>query len=272
MNSQDDFRARVQALVAEGKLTAAEAETLLAAPSAGVQRTAEVPEQQAPRRLRIAMQGASVQVYADSGLTTPQVTAEGEGRIELLAGPDGWTLRRERESEGWLNRLTQGLFRESLKIELRIPEDFRDVSIDLAGGNVRLHDLNARVQGKVSGGNLHLGQVSALNVNVTGGNLQATATLEEGEHSVKLTGGNATLSVPNAASVRLNAQVVGGSLRTHGFAVKRRDTSPATATYEGYTQGNIRLNVSITGGNATLTGAGVSASSEEHDGKGEVSA
>lgn len=253
MNSQDDFRARVEALVAEGKLTAEEAQQLLAGGS-GVRVTSETPEDRTPRRLTIRMQGASVQVYPDAGLSAPQVSTEGEGKVELVSTAEGWLLRRDPQEEHWLGRLMGGLFREGLKIELRVPQDFRDLDLDLAGGNIRLHDLGARVTAKVTGGNLNVGRVTALNVNVTGGNLSGTADFEAGDQHIKITGGNATLSVLNAPEVRLSAHVVGGSIRTHGFLVRRRDTSPATTRLETEGSGQTQLHVSITGGSATLNG------------------
>lgn len=265
MDSQDSFREQVQTLVAEGKLTPEEAGQLLAgAPTetGAVRVTHEAPEADTPRRMTVKMQGASVQVYPDPTLSAPSVSAQGEGKIELLSTPEGWLLRRDPEEESWLRRLTFGLLREGLKVELRLPSDFRDLNIDLAGGNVRLHDLGARVQAKVAGGNLHLGTVTALHVNVTGGNVSGEASLQDGEHQLKVTGGNAALTVTNAPEVRLSANVVGGSLRTSGFSVRRFDTSPATARYESDVSGPIALSVSITGGSATLSGDAPSAGSD----------
>ncbi len=254
MNEQSDFRERVRALVAEGKLTAEEAGQLL---SGSVRVTDEGPGESTPRRMIVKMAGANVQVHYDAALSAPQVSSEGEGRMELRATPEGWLLRRDDQQEGWLERLTGGWLRDGLKVELRLPPDFLDLDIDLSGGNVRLHDLGARVKAKLAGGNLTLGRVSALNVSVMGGNVNATCHFAGGEHGVKVMGGNANLTVLDPAHVRLSANVVGGNLRTHGFAVRRRDTSPATAHFESEGEGDATLLLNLTGGNATVTGEGV---------------
>lgn len=254
MNEQADFRERVRALVAEGKLTAEEAEQLL---SGGVRVTDEAPGGDTPRRMTVKMAGANVQVYHDDALSAPQVSTEGEGRVELRRAPDGWLLRRDDQQEGWLDRLMGGWLRDGLRVELRLPADFLDLDIDLSGGNLRLHDLGARVRAKLAGGNLTLGRVSALNVSVIGGNVNAVCHFDPGEHSVKVTGGNAGLTVLDPAHMRLSAQVIGGNLRASGFAVRRRDSGPASALFESEGAGDITLLLNLTGGNATVTGEAV---------------
>ena len=254
MNEQSDFRERVQALVAEGKLTAEEAEQLL---SGEVRVTGETPQGKVPRRMTVKLTGTNVQVYHDASVSTPQVSTQGEGRVELRSTPDGWLLRRDDQQEGWLKGLMGGWMAGGLKVDLRLPPDFLDLDIDLMGGNLRLHDLGARVRAKLAGGNLTLGQVSALNVNVTGGNVNATCHLGSGEHSLKVTGGNANLTVFDPDRVHLSAHVIGGNLRTPGFSVRRRDTSPASAHFESDGANDITLSLNLTGGNATVTGEGV---------------
>ena len=247
MNAQDSFREQVQRLVAEGKLTAEEAEGLLRtrdetppAPPVNLGKPAEAPTAPAapsetsyvmqlhgdstdtPPDLRLLVSGYSLSVVQDPAVTRPTLSANRPEELRLSATPEGWRVERTP-----IDRPGIGLW-PHLKAILSLPFVPRHVRGEVNGGNLNLTDLTGEARLDISGGNLRMNRAGSLDADVNGGNL--TAGHVDGPADVRVNGGNLTLT--HAES--LNASVNGGNLRWAGRLVT----------------GNHR--VEVNGGNATV--------------------
>jgi hypothetical protein len=222
----ESFGAHVERLVAEGKLTAAEAAELLdpveAAPSTqqpsaeqSNQQTVQLAKEAAfdqsqtasgqpaagtvPPDLRLEVEGYSLQVVHDPSLSAPRLTASKSGVLELRAGPAGWSIERAQHGLFW-----------GLKAVLSLPFVARDVQAEVSGGNLTLASISGQARLEVSGGNATLGTSGSLRAEVSGGNLSAGAVT--GSLELEVNGGN--LSVAHSAALR--AEVNGGQLSWAG--------------------------------------------------------
>lgn len=202
----ESFAANVERLVAEGKLTAAEAAELLEPvqpdpePSAAptqvmLHKTGGREDLGVPPDLRLDVSGYGLRVIYDPSLPEPRLTSNHEGQLHLRAGPDGWSVSGRGRHRG-LN----------LQAVLSLPFTPRDVRADVSGGNLNLMGVSGAARIEVSGGNATLGNAGELRAEVSGGNLTAGAVA--GALEVEVNGGN--LSVAGASELR--AEVNGGQL------------------------------------------------------------
>lgn len=210
----ESFSANVERLVAEGKLTAAEAAELLepqaSAPATGAAQAEGTPggmlEQLAvpgdagtPPDLRLEVAGYSLQVVFDPSLAQPRLSANRDGVLELRAGRNGWSVEALEHHRLW-----------GLKAVLSLPFTVRDVQAEVSGGNLTLSSVSGQARIEVSGGNATLGASGGLRAEVSGGNL--TAGEVGGELRLEVNGGNMTV----ARSGTLRAEVNGGQLHWTG--------------------------------------------------------
>jgi len=274
MNSPDQFRERVQALVAEGKLTPEEADQLLstaettaesattdatAAPLALVLQPVPVPEGPIPATFHLHVTGYSLTVRVDPEATMPQLTATLPDRLELAAATDGWHLRRlptnwNDRGEGWLERIIQSFTQEgNLRAELVIPALTTDIHAKVQGGNLTMEDTHAQVHVVVQGGNLTMGNAREVRAKVQGGNLKWSADLQDGQHDVKVQGGNASVQLRPGSSVRVAGSVTAGNMSATGFPLTKHARDFVNADYEGVlSDGRARLDLKVQGGNAKV--------------------
>lgn len=285
MDGQDQFREQVQRLVAEGKLTAEEAEQLLSAPepeaspapqtSLSKSATEEKPratvrvstgatldafDGPVPPTLHLSVTGYSLTVRVDETASTPSFSADIDGRLELLGQADGWHLRRlplefHERGDGWLGRLISGFVNEgNLRAELTIPPGIQDVRAKVQGGNLTLPDLDASVTTKVQGGNLTMGDARELHAKVQGGNLKWSAELEQGRSEVTVQGGNANVDLRPGSSVRFDGRVTAGNMSASGFPVTKTSDGYVNASYVGtLNEGRAALAMRVQGGNARIS-------------------
>lgn len=228
MNEHRDesFRAQVDRLVAEGKLTPEEAAGLLEGTTGETTPPDDLPVPQTgtdsgdtPPDLRLKVSGYSLTVVHDPALSRPRLSANREDELSLTATPDGWQVRRVHRHSG---------DHSPLKAILSVPFVPRNVVTQVEGGSLTLPDLGGEVRAEVNGGHVRMGRAASLQADVNGGNLNAADIA--GPAHLTVNGGNLTLE--QAAS--LNASVNGGNLRWAGQL----------------TQGDHRLEVNA--GNATL--------------------
>ncbi|PYE50021.1 hypothetical protein [Deinococcus yavapaiensis] len=292
MNQDEQFRSRVEQLVAEGKLTADEAAKLVGAParttsaadegvedvnatsgtdeaSGSLAATSAAPvrtevmsyryDGEVPSRLYLNVQGFSLTVRVDHGVTQPMLTASQPDRLELVGSPQGWRVSRtplqwEEKGSNWLERVLNGFTQEgNLRADLVIPADMAEVTAKVQGGNLTLDPLVATVDAVVQGGNLTLADALGVQAKVQGGNLKWRATLNGGQHSVKVQGGNLNLELGAASSVRFRGDVVAGNLSASGLDVTKTSRDFVSASYEGVLgEGNAHLDLKVQGGNARL--------------------
>lgn len=211
-HADESFRAQVERLVAEGKLTPEEAAGLLeGAVEEAVSGDQELSVQTSPAQehgsgdtppdLVLKVSGYTLTVLHDAGLSIPQLSASRNGELRLTATPEGWRVERvSRQQSSWT----------SLRAILSVPFAPRHVRARVDGGHLTLPDLGGEMVADVNGGNLRMGRAASLKADVNGGNL--TASEMGGPTQLSVNGGN--LSLEDART--LNASVNGGNLKWAG--------------------------------------------------------
>lgn len=187
-------RRHVLEMVREGLLSPEEALELLA-----VLEEREKPEAEAPAaspapgrpQVRILATGANLEVRGVAGLAEP------EGR--------GGTLVRE--GEGYLYRVAFG---EGV---LRVPEG-APVLLEAKGCNVELSRV--ALGGRALGANVEGEALVGLDLNLVGGNLEASLLLREGEHRLVVQGGNAELRFLPGSDLLVEAEARLGQVEAEG--------------------------------------------------------
>lgn len=225
-DANESFRAQVDRLVAEGKLTAEEAQGLLEGTEREADTGADLPAPQAavsagetPPDLDLRVQGYSLTVIHDSAVPEPHLSSNRDGEVSLTATPDGWRVARTHRTDH---------HGQTIRAILTLPFSPRHVRAKVEGGNLTLPDLGGEMRADVNGGNVRMGRAASLKADVNGGNL--TATEMGGPTHLSVNGGNLTLEGAHT----LNARVNGGNL-----------------TWAGRLTGGDHR-VEVTGGNATL--------------------
>lgn len=245
MNEHMDegFRAQVDRLVAEGKLTPEEAAGLLEGTEEEAPSTVELPASttvvnpgDTPPDFLLKVSGYNLTVIHDAGVDGPQLSASREGVLALTATPEGWRVARIHRGP------THG---ESLRAILTVPFAPRHVRAEVNGGNLTLPDLGGEMIADVNGGNVRMGRAASLRADVNGGNL--TAAEMGGPTHLSVNGGNLTLE----GAYTLNASVNGGNLRWAGRLTggsHRLEVSAGNATLHLLPGSSVRLDADVTVG------------------------
>lgn len=285
MDAHDSFRAQVERLVAEGKLTAEEAQELLSAeaepraaaaaptppsdaaePSYAVALRGDATD--TPPDLRLDVTGYSLSVIVDPSLSAPALSANRPDELQLSASQSGWRVERRP-----LDRPGIGLW-PHLKAILSLPFQPRNAHAEVSGGNLTLTDLTGEARLEVSGGNLRMGRALSLDAEVNGGNLNATEI--SGPANVRVNGGNLTLT--HAES--LNAGVNGGNLKWAGRLLSgqhRVEVNGGNATVQLTPDSSVRVAADVTVGSfradfpTTRAGGMLNARYEGQLGSGQAS-
>ncbi|THF83613.1 hypothetical protein E7T09_21560 [Deinococcus sp. KSM4-11] len=249
-NQPEEFRAQVERLVAEGKLTPEEAQGLLEGldggrSDQGGERSAlqyrEIPDgtdvSDVPPDLILDVSGYTLQVVTDSHLSQPQLHANEDGRLVLEATPQGWRVARQRGQQhvGW----------NGVKAILSVPFAPRHVKAEVNGGNLTLPDLGGEMIADVNGGNVRMGRAASLKADVNGGNLNAAEM--GGPTNLNVNGGNLSLSGAHA----LNASVNGGNLKWAGVlngGDHRVEVNAGNATLHLMDGSSLRVEADVTVG------------------------
>lgn len=187
-------RRHVLEMVREGLLSPEEALELLA-----VLEEREKPEAEAPAaspapgrsQVRILATGANLEVRGVAGLAEP------EGREGTLV----------REGEGYLYRVAFG---EGV---LRVPEGV-PVLLEAKGSHVALSRV--ALGGRALGANVEGEALVGLDLNLVGGNLEASLLLWEGEHRLVVQGGNAELRFLPGSDLLVEAEARLGQVEAEG--------------------------------------------------------
>jgi hypothetical protein len=243
-DANESFRAQVDRLVAEGKLTAEEAAGLLEGTE--VESAALDPREikahytasgddDTPPDLTLEVTGFTLQVVVDSSVIGPQLHANEEGLLLLEAVADGWRVARRPDQKlaGWSN----------LRAILTLPFAPRHVRARVEGGNLTLPDLGGEMLADVNGGNLRMGRAASLRADVNGGNL--TATEMGGPTHLSVNGGNLTLEGAHT----LNASVNGGNLNWAGRLTggdHRVEVNAGNATLHLLPGSSVQLDADVT--------------------------
>lgn len=255
----EEFRAQVQRLVAEGKLTAEEAQGLLGEPDGREEGGVQLRPVQAggdpagttwadttwaatnladtPPDLKLEVSGYTLQVVVDSQRPQPGLNVDGDGHLLLEATAQGWRVARHPDSRhgGWSN----------VRAILTVPFSPRHVNAEIHGGNLNLPDIGGEMLADVNGGNIRMGCAASLKADVNGGNLSATEV--GGPTLLSVNGGNISLSGAHA----LNASVNGGNLRWAGLLSggdHRLEVNAGNATLHLWPGSSVRVEADVTVG------------------------
>lgn len=240
----EEFRAQVERLVAEGKLTADEAHGLLDAPAAADaaphERPAPTPypagTDDVPPDLILDVTAYTLQVVTDPAVGRPSLHASEDGRVVLDPTPHGWRVARPPgQHTGWTN----------VRAILSVPFALRHVRAEVSGGNLVLPDLGGEMIAVVNGGNVRMGRAASLRADVNGGNLNAAEM--GGPSDVNVNGGNLILTGAHA----LNASVNGGNLKWAGVLAggdHRLEVNAGNATVHLQPGSSVRVDADVTVG------------------------
>lgn len=244
-SSSDSFRTQVQRLVAEGKLTAEEAEGLLEGtgesqtPSDTIAQYVQAVQSggSVGQNLTLKIEGYMLKVVQDSTLSAPTLNTNRAGELQLTANANGLTLERTRHHQE---------FWPALKAILSLPFRPQHVKVEIDGGSLSLPDIGGEMRAEVNGGNITMGAATALQAEVNGGNLNAGDV--QGPTKLEVNGGN--LSVNHATT--LDAEVNGGNLRWTGLltgGTHRAEVNAGNATLNLLPGSGVRLDAEVTLGN-----------------------
>ncbi|GBF05794.1 hypothetical protein DAERI_060054 [Deinococcus aerius] len=245
MNEHVDegFRAQVERLVAEGKLTPEEAAGLLEGMVEEPPGTAELTalpiaadSGDTPPDLLLKVSGYNLTVIQDGEVGQPQLSANREGLLRLTATPEGWEVARIHRGP---------VHGETLRAILTVPFAPRHVRAKVNGGNLTLPDIGGEMLADVNGGNVRMGRAASLRADVNGGNFNATEM--GGPTHLSVNGGNLTLEGAQA----LNASVNGGNLRWAGSLAggnHRLEVNAGNATLHLLPGSSVRFEADVTVG------------------------
>ncbi|WP_167816953.1 SHOCT-like domain-containing protein [Thermus tengchongensis] len=176
-------RRRILEMVREGVLSPEEALELLAVLEEGPRPEAPAaPPAPGHPQIRVLATGANLEMRGLRGLAEP----EAEGGALL------------REGEGYVYRVAFG------EGALRVPEGAW-VVLEARGSNVELSRV--ALKGRALGANLEGEALVGLDLEVVGGNLEASLLLREGGHRLSVRAGNAELRFLPGSDLLLEAHV-----------------------------------------------------------------
>lgn len=287
-HADESFRAQVERLVAEGKLTAEEAQGLLEGsgeqaappedPAASAVAAGRAEANQTPPHLILEVGGYTLRVVVDERVARPQLNASEEGRLTLEETAQGWRVARRGGERffGW----------SSLSAILTVPFEPHDAQVTVGGGSVSLPELRgsahlrvgggsvtleraAELQAQVGGGSLRAGDIAgraaltlgggsarlggagSLVGTVAGGSLAWNPRLIGGEHTLTVAGGSARIDLQPGSGVSLHAQATAGSVKA-SFPLQKSGQY-ATHTYSGVLgDGGASLRVKVAGGSLVV--------------------
>ena len=230
--------------------------------------------------LTLRVSGYTLTVVHDEGVPVPQLSANHEGELRLSGGPGGWTVERQRrghDARHWpplqailsvpfLPRQVRarveggGLTLPELRGELRAEINGGSLRVgralalkaEINGGNLGAEEIEGHTEVRVNGGNLSVGGARSLNASVNGGNLTWTGELRGGDHRVEVNAGNVSLHLRGTSSLRLDANVTLGALRT-SFPTQKSGGFMASRYTGQLGDGAARLSCQVTAGQLSVT-------------------
>ena len=275
--------ARVQALLASGRITEDEAEILFAALDEEVQtppisestlpvsrdslqavplppEPAQTPPPRPPEPLRnprvndaaqqtqwVKLSGfcGDLSVEADASLSSPVVT----GKATLERTPEGdYIIRTPPEAKGESNWLTK-LHQAAGDVRVRLPTDM-GLDLRIAAGDGEVRGVKT-VKGSFTGGDFELSEAETLDLTVTAGDVTLKLRPRTGEQRLRATSGDVDVTFLAGSSVTVSGSATCGDLslpknfmRSGGFV---------GGTFEGTLgAGEARLELRLTAGDVTV--------------------
>lgn len=214
-------RNRIQALLAEGKITPAEAELLLEAlgeaesaearpdalndPSSAAAAPPSAAIGNGPERwVRVELSAGDLTIAVDNSLSEPQL----HGEVELQRDGENFVVRG-RSGEGPLGGWLGGILKRR-DVAITLPVGF-GVWVAGAAGDVTIDDVPF-VKGHLTAGDVNLRNVGGVDLVATSGDVDASLRLTQGEHSLKATSGDVDIRLLSGSSVQVEGRATSGSI------------------------------------------------------------
>jgi len=214
-------RDRIQALLAEGKITPSEAELLLDAlgevegaeahldalddqPSAAAAPASATIGNGPQRWVRVEVSAGDLTIAVDNNLSEPQV----HGEVELHQDGENFVVRGRSGEEslgGWLG----GILRRR-DVTIKLPAGF-GVAIAGAAGDVTIDGVPF-VKGRLTAGDISLKNVGGVDLVAISGDIDARLRLAQGEHTLKATSGDVDIRLLAGSSVRVEGRATSGDI------------------------------------------------------------
>lgn len=214
-------RDRIQALLAEGKITQAEAELLLEAlgevesaearldalnePSPAATAPTSAATGNGPERwVRVEVSAGDLTIAVDDRLSEPQV----HGEVELQRDGENFVVRG-RGGEESLGAWLGGILRRR-EVTIKLPTGF-GVALAGAAGDVTIEDVPF-VKGRLTAGDVSLKNVGGIDLVAISGDVDARLRLTQGEHSLKATSGDVDIRLLAGSSVQVEGRATSGDI------------------------------------------------------------
>ncbi|GEM_PF-2400793 len=233
---------RIANLLESGKISLAEAETLIGALDEGP-HSEETAQYAAPGGLRVRLRRADVEIVCAEDASEPQLDEGSSKELKLSRGEEGWLLRDSHESSGLAALLQILKSAPRRKALLRVPKG-TDVRIELGQGKLTTRGLLGTLRAELGQGEarlqslaevyLELGQGSvevaeseAARIEVGQGSVRARLRIKNGRHRVESGMGAISVEVLPHSDVRIDAHSGMGKVRVLGASSTGAETSPA---------------------------------------------
>jgi hypothetical protein len=214
-------RDRIQALLAEGKITPAEAELLLDAlgeiesaearldtlndqPSAAAAAASAATGNGPERWVRVEVSAGDLTIAVDNSLSEPLV----HGEVELQRDGENFVVRG-RSGEGSLSDWLGGILRRR-DVTIKLPAGF-GVSVAGTAGDVTIDGVPF-VRGRLTAGDVSLKNVGGVDLVAISGDIDARLRLTQGEHTLKATSGDVDIRLLAGSSVRVEGRATSGDI------------------------------------------------------------
>jgi hypothetical protein len=233
-------------MLAEGKITAAEAERLISVLDEveGVERELEgvadaadraaapTPAAEAPaddaaggwsgigRWVEVSMLAGDLDVRLDESIVTPEVrSGDGSAPVEVVSEGEGFRISQFGTTKGdLLNRLVEGLKRSDL--DIRLPPGY-NLHLDMKAGDVSIRDI-PYLKGKVLAGDVDARGLLGVDLKMQAGDLDLQLRPTDGRHRVHVSAGDVTVRLQPGSSAQVRGRVSIGEVSTSGMQPAER--------------------------------------------------
>lgn len=228
-------KAEILTQVAEGKLSPADAATLLDHLEQPQQSVTVVEDPL--RAVAIHCRMGAVEVVGDPNVR--EAVAEGEHVarregdrlvIDVAAFGDIEDANFRYSRGGWGAWFPWGYVRQPNAVKIRVRPDL-DVNAEVEAGTISLRQLTGALNARVSAGSCTLEDFrGTFDVRVQAGSFKADALLDHGSSRINCEAGSAKVQLQPGSSVRITAQSTMGSLK--GVGGEPRSTGLGTSSAE----------------------------------------
>lgn len=262
---------RVRNMLAEGKISASEAERLIAVleevdaverdleavgneadrvsadppapPADGSHDRQPTRDATVPGRwVLVSMLAGDLDVRLDDGIVEPVVAAsDGSGpEVEVVPDGDGFRISQFPAGKDFFDRLLGGLRRGDL--DIRLPPGF-NLRLDVKAGDITVRDVPF-LAGRLLAGDLDASGLQGIDLTMQAGDVDLDLAPTTGRHRVRVSAGDVTVRLQPQSSVQVEGRVSIGEARIAGSAAERSGLGASFATTVGAGAATLDLQLS----------------------------